>query len=743
MKEKIFLQPLVILLFIIFPLIIKAQTWHVNSGYWTATDALNRPTPTENEVGVTKSEKMVYRSGNVAYVEDFSNGMLKGRFWTSNGKLYESKYWESDAFEIRIKTEVNSPDPDVPGKLLSSGWRLVDRFDVPTHDKSRTHSCIKLEQRDSRISVVVHTLVDGTALITRWLDIINTGEKPIALTSCFPWTGRLWYGEGPAVFGGSYKGGLQWEGWFQWKALKNGMNDFSSLKGIASDDPNFIIRNEDTGEYFFGMLAYSANYIMQFEKSSYPDRNGVDPGVSFRIGPTSRQSIRIIAPGEAFTTPAVHMGCVDHDFDGAVQAIHEHVRHSVLPKQTPNKSYLVQCLLPEDEVTSILRGDECNEANLRKFLDVCQAAGVELFILDGPDWAVVHGNWVPKKSKFPNGLVPLVEYAHSKGILFGLYAEPEGGRPRFAGSQFVKDHPDWSYGSNYELNLQIPEASHYMENEICRIIDEYKLDLYRHDFNSVLMGENSCTERNGFTENDYMRHQEQFDSIFDRIRLKYPNVILQQASYGGCRLDLGTVSRFHEQFATDICSYPKMFQMISGMSVFLPPETNVFANGMGTIEQPDFVTLLRSAYCCGNTPMLFNTMLNRMLVDIGPEKLELLKRYNKLYKEFIRPMYPNFKVWHHAPVNATGDVESGDWFAMEFTSPDKIKGWATIINLAGKDDVSYLLKPRGLDEELKYKVTFDNTGKTQVVSGATLMDDGLKITIPVYPRSELVLFEKN
>lgn len=106
-----FLQPLVILLFVIFPLIIEAQTWNVNPDYWTATDALGRTTPTENEVGVTKSEKMVYRSGNVAYVEDFSNGILKGRFWTSNGKLDESKYWESDAFEIRIKTEVSSPDP--------------------------------------------------------------------------------------------------------------------------------------------------------------------------------------------------------------------------------------------------------------------------------------------------------------------------------------------------------------------------------------------------------------------------------------------------------------------------------------------------------------------------------------------------------------------------------------------------------------------------------------------------------
>ncbi|MHB8581219.1 MAG: T9SS type A sorting domain-containing protein [Ignavibacteriaceae bacterium] len=59
MKEKKFLQPLVILFIVIFPLIIDAQTWKVNSDYWTATDNLGRTTPTESEVGPPKNGKYV------------------------------------------------------------------------------------------------------------------------------------------------------------------------------------------------------------------------------------------------------------------------------------------------------------------------------------------------------------------------------------------------------------------------------------------------------------------------------------------------------------------------------------------------------------------------------------------------------------------------------------------------------------------------------------------------------------
>jgi hypothetical protein len=99
-------------------------------------------------------------------------------------------------------------------------------------------------------------------------------------------------------------------------------------------------------------------------------------------------------------------------------------------------------------------------------------------------------------------------------------------------------------------------------------------------------------------------------------------------------------------------------------------------------------------------------------------------------------------VYHHAPVNATGGVESGDWFAMEFTSPNQQKGWATIIRLAKGASDSYVFKPKGLDGRKEYSVKFDNTGKTQLLDGAALMRDGVSIRLPADRASELLLLEE-
>jgi hypothetical protein len=140
--------------------------------------------------------------------------------------------------------------------------------------------------------------------------------------------------------------------------------------------------------------------------------------------------------------------------------------------------------------------------------------------------------------------------------------------------------------------------------------------------------------------------------------------------------------------------------------------------------------------------MIFNFILPKSAEELRPEIRGKFLHYANIYKSFIRPLMPTCKVYHHAPVNATGGVESGDWLAMEFASADQQKGWATIIRLKKSVSDSYLFKPKGLDRKRKYSVTFDNTGKTEWIEGAALMRDGLSIRLPADSASELLLFEE-
>lgn len=714
-------------------------------------------------VSKTPEPEIRFISDKTIYVEGLLKGRWVGRYWSANGHISKSAgFWESDAFEIRIKEE--SSGPEIPGKLLSTGWEFISALEVTVVKKGSRHFVVNLSSKIAPINIGVHTLLDGTPVLTRWLEITNTGKRSIAITEVFPWSGRLWAEDSSVTLGHALKWQGGWEGWFGWTPLEPGRNVFEQHRGLVFDVPYFMLRNEANGQYFFGQLAWPVNYCMEFHRES---------GLSFKVGPrgvspfrtvvehpmgsdcTSREessqvnAVRVIAPKETVKTPTVHLGYIKEDFNVVVQSMHEHIRRSVLPKRNPERAYLVQYTIPEDQGMSVYRGDNYNEENFRKCMDVAAAIGAEAFIVDGPTWAEGFGNWVPKKKWFPNGFGTLVEYAHEKGLLFGVYAEVEGGRGDWSQTDAFKEHPEWFVSSNPDypgnnfLKIVIPEAADYMESELTQLIENHQLDIYRHDQNGGYSGDGSWTARDGFVENDYWRHYEAFYAMTERIADKYPDLILQQASGGGTRLDIATAAYWHEHYTSDVVSMPKVFQMSAGLSVYLPTEILVTPNGMST-ALPDFVTLLRAIFALGNTPFIFNGILPRCLEDLPPTVMEKWMHYSNLYKKFIRPLLPTCKVYHHDPVNATGGVESEWWFAMEFMSPDREKGWALIVSLYMASPNTYLFKPRGLNKKRKYMVTFDNTGKTEEFDGLRLMRDGLLIHIRWQegkPASELLLFE--
>lgn len=145
------------------------------------------------------------------------------------------------------------------GRDVVRGWKFVSADEAPRTDRGARHFVVNLVNRSASIGVAVHTLLDGTPGLTRWLDITNTSSKPVALTAVFPWSGRLWRSDAPISLGHSIRWDCAWEGWFGWTPLEPGTNVFKQDKGLVWDDPYFILRNDANGEYFFGQLAWPVN----------------------------------------------------------------------------------------------------------------------------------------------------------------------------------------------------------------------------------------------------------------------------------------------------------------------------------------------------------------------------------------------------------------------------------------------------------------------------------------------------
>jgi hypothetical protein len=246
-------------------------------------------------------------------------------------------------------------------------------------------------------------------------------------------------------------------------------------------------------------------------------------------------------------------------------------------------------------------------------------------------------------------------------------------------------------------------------------------------------------------------------------------LILQQCAAGGARNDLGVTSRFHEAYTSDGLSLPRELQVYAGQAMGLPPETFVTLHGadggVGMGKPQNLDTVLRMTYTT-TTPLVFVGMVAPSVEEFSPERRARFLHYGKIYKDFIRPIFPTCKMYFHEPVNWHSGVDNSPWFAMEYGAPDRSKGWATIIRMRngqgdkfvyhyGNETVdmdtppnphfaesdTYVLKPRGLDPARTYKVTFDSLSATAIVEGLRLMQDGIAMRLENVGMSELLLFE--
>lgn len=662
-----------------------------------------------------------FTSGNTLCREALVDGHWVTQFRSGDGRIpMPFEYWTDDSFVL-----------DVGGAPVNTGLTWVGLTDEPHQTGPGRHVTIRLRNESAELDIAVHTLLDGTPVLSRWLEITNSSgvARPIVWVS--PWAGRLSRGSGWTL-GYFTDDNHGQEGWFEWMDLPQWRTTLRGVKGQGHEAPFFILRNDGTGEYFIGQLQWTANWKLEFI-------NGIRGIVTFQFGPHAEAPLRVLAPGETVVTPAAHLGHTSGDLDAAVQGMHAHVRRSVLPARGEKDFGLIQYVLPGDQIYST----PLDEAATKEQIDLAAEIGAELFILDAYWWDIT-GDWEPSATRFPNGLEPLIQHAKSKGLQFGLYSEPEGGRGNVRESRAAMEHPEW-LGPKDQFNVGIPEAAAWVESEIVRLVEQYELDLFRIDYNAEDTGGGLTTVQHGIPENNYWRYYEGAWVIYDRVRARFPNLILQQAAGGGARNDLGTMAHFHESYLTDGLNIPREQQSFAGQSLAFPPEMLVLLHGATGHLSPgypeNFDTILRTSFSLG-TPQIFWSNVAPSAGALTPTRRDRFLHYANIYKEFIRPKMPDCRMYHHAPVSDSGGVESGGWFAVEFTSADRRAGWATIVRIGKTDSPIYRFRPRGLLMERDYTVTLDSLDTTAVICGADLFIHGLPIRMESMAMSELILFEE-
>ena len=686
-----------------------------------------------------------YRSGLAVYEETFANGVLLAS--GSNAAGYPLNVLSN--FPSRLNPlnfhEPSSFNIEIDGQSIDYGLKFIGFQALETENSLQ--AILTLESGVKPVRINIHTVLDGTQMFTRFIGIENISDNPLNLSRLSLISGGLETMERAQftadndvdkLYSVGYFDNDNWgrEGEFAWHSLSSGTHSVNYRFGRDRfGHPLYFIRNNLTGKMYFYQIGWSGGCRFTADLNAAAERNF--SSLSFKAEITSHNPMIVIRPHETFVSPEVHVGIVAGGLDEAVNEMHSHIRKSVLnsPSADPSACFVGAGMGAEHDMSV-----ETSKA----FIDQMAEMGAEVFIVDAgwecppekeTSWGDYNGINIPDPDRYPGGIGEVREYCHEKGLKFGLWVDIEnlGSKTEVFGK-----HPEWrgetilGNQSRNLIDLSIPEAAEWAENELARIISEYKLDLLRVDHN--ISFRDYFTMRNG--ECTSIRHIQAVYDMYRRLKRRFPDVIFENCAGGGARTDLGMMKNFNHSWVSDWQKAPRSVAVTNGMTMALPPERvdRLFA-GMGCHENGSLDFHMRN---CMLGHMSLNVVSPRTAV-INPVQMSFIRHSVDLYKNFIRKFLPDSKVYHHTPETAK-TLENG-YSVLEISSADGTKGAIAAFTMSASVNDKLNIVPKGINAGVEYKITLDNSGATFVLNGYEIISRGIDVYIPSSLSSELVLYE--
>ena len=405
-----------------------------------------------------------------------------------------------------------------------------------------------------------------------------------------------------------------------------------NLKGRTSNDnpPLLICGNQgfnyQCGEVYGFHLGWSGNH-------SYKLSTIADGRKLVQFGEKLLPAEIILAAGESYTTPTLYatysahgLNTLTHNFHSFIRNSHQFARHQ--------RDYR-----PIHINTWEAMYFEHNPEMLYKLVDRAASLGIERFVLDD-GWFIGRnheraglGDWFVDKSKYPQGLTPLIDRVTRAGMEFGLWFEPEMVNPD---SELFRNHPEWMLQLDgytqplgryqYVLNLAHPEAYAYIKKCLVNLLNEYAIGYIKWDMNRDLVQPGNQFGHPGV-------HQQVLATsrLMAELNQLFPMLEIESGASGGARADLG-ILRYTNRVWTSDCNDPVERQQIQeGFSYFFPPE--LIGSHFGP-EQAHTTNRLNTVDYRILTAFFANLGFEQNLLELTAAECAQLKSYIDLYKQY-------------------------------------------------------------------------------------------------------------
>lgn len=417
-------------------------------------------------------------------------------------------------------------------------------------------------------------------------------------------------------------------------ALSSGKFSIEANAGASSARHNpFIMLAQTNADNFSGEvygfnLIYSSSHCQSVELSPYSNTRFLS---SFGADDFSA----FLECGEEFYTPEAVMTYSSQGYNGISANMHRFINSHITPKQWKGKSKPVLVNSWEAMYFNI------TEKKILELADKAKEIGAELLVVDDgwfgkrDDDTSSLGDWWVHKTKFPDGLRPTADKVREKGLLFGLWFEPE---MISRNSELFREHPDWALGNQNRdpiilgrnqlvLDLTRREIQDYIIEIISQRITEIGIDYIKWDFNRLLSDTQSAKTPAALVMHRYVLG---LYRVLKELTDRHPNVLFELCASGGTRFDLGMMCYMPVGWVSDNTDVMTRTLIQEGTSYAYPPDVMCNHISICPNHQTKRTTKLKDRYSAAAFGVLG---IQYDLTVCSEQELAELKKYVSEYKQ--------------------------------------------------------------------------------------------------------------
>lgn len=529
---------------------------------------------------------------------------------------------------------------------------------------------------------------DGIQTVRCWVELVNGGGEELAIeyVSSFALTGV----DKEGILDRNEKMNLTvahsgWQSELQWRTYKlpeiglSHLADRGSKRlafsntgswSAAENLPMGVLENTEAGSSLFWQIEHNGSWHAEMS-----DQN--DHMYLYLSGPTEHDNHwwLKLAPGESFKSVPVAVGAVQGGFEQAIAELTQY-RRAIRRVNDDNK--LLRVIF--NDYMNCLWGSPTTE-KLLPLIDAAADVGCEYFCIDAGwyapgEWWDGVGEWMPSEERFPEGIKYVLDYIRSKGLIPGLWLELEVmgiNSPKLAETDdswfFMRHGKRVKDRSRYQLDYRNPAVIAHADEVIRRLVEDYGVGYIKMDYN-INAGIGTETDSDSMGDG-LLQHNRAYLQWLDSIFARYPELVIENCSSGGMRMDYAMLSRHSIQSTSDQEDYVNYAAIAAGSPAALTPEQSaIWSYPLREGDDEEVIFNMVNA-------LLLRVHQSGHLAELSPRRRELVKEALDYYKTIRGDIREALPFW------PLGLPSHGDeWVSLGLRRDDRI--YVAVWRVAGE-----------------------------------------------------------